>query len=455
MGKQGIFEYVNIQKQERKKPNGDSYFSYVLVSKNPNEVKAFYPTLKRLGFREIRDKRTGKSILFKYDREFSDKDWEAIKNFNAELEANGGQTDDIQVFISELEQLRAEIEAARIPLKTKTELELKLEDYIEKIANGVEDETADAILQQFIAFSSKFHDYSAKNIILIYLQKPDATRIAAKSVWNKMGRQVNVNAAITINCVNKYYKLPNGKSIEYKLEDQKKDREYLKKPAHLQSQEMLRQIRMRKNYTLGPFNACPVFDISDTHGADVPEEQKWTSTNDNNADANTLFDIAKKSLESIGIRVTQDPATAGETGWSRNGQINVSQDVTGSNAAATIFKEWASDLLYNTTNVTPETDFGQKAIKYLEDKGDLTNAEVKVIKAIQAEAIAAAVCKHYNLPAPSVTSKFKTLTQTSGGMSIKQIINENLSTLTGVGSYIVSQIEDYNNPNRSRQSNYE
>jgi len=168
-----------------------------------------------------------------------------------------------------------------------------------------------------------------------------------------------------------------------------------------------------------------------------------------------LFDIAKKSLESIGIRVTQDPATAGETGWSRNGQINVSQDVTGSNAAATIFKEWASDLLYNTTNVTPETDFGQKAIKYLEDKGDLTNAEVKVIKAIQAEAIAAAVCKHYNLPAPSVTSKFKTLTQTSGGMSIKQIINENLSTLTGVGSYIVSQIEDYNNPNRSRQSNYE
>jgi hypothetical protein len=452
MGKKGIFEYINLQKQEVNTKTGKKFISYVVVSEHPDEIKNFYYKLSRLGFKTAKDKR-GKTYLYSYANNITPEMVDGLKQINAELKDAGGQTGNVETFLSELEQLKAEIEASKIPLKTKTELDLKLEEYIAEIANGVDNDTADALLQKFLAFSNQFHDYSTKNVILIYLQKPNATKVAAKSFWNEKGRQVNPQAAITINCVNKYYTLPNGREEEYTLKQQKLDREYLANtPPSRQNPAELRNIKMRKNYRLGEFDACPVFDISDTYGAELPEEPKWTSTNDNNEDAKVLFDIAKKSLEKIGVTVTQDPATAGEAGWSRGGQINVSQDVTGSNAAATIFKEWASDLLYNTTRVTTETDFGQKAIKYLEDKGDLTNAEVKLIKAIQAEAIAAAVCKHYNLPVPSVASKFKSLAQTRGGLSIKAIVTENLSTLTGASNYIITQIENYNDPRRRRQN---
>lgn len=446
MGKKGIFEYVNLQKQELvSSKTGNPYIRYVVVSDTPNELKNLEYKLRGMGFSKGFDSASKKSIMFAFANNMKPEMVTALKSLNDELKNAGGQTGEVDTFLSKLNELKAEIEASTIPLKTKTELDLKLEQYIEDIANGVDDNTANAKLQQFIEFSNKFHSYSYKNIILIYIQKPDATKVAARSVWRNVGREVtDLNKAITINCGNKYYHDSRGKEQEYTLRQQNDDTRYEKMVQSGQERlnpTKMDDIRRRRSYHRIGFAACPVFDISDTVGNDLPQEPKWSASNDNNADAEVLFNIAKKSLKNIGINVTQDPATAGESGWSRSGQINVSQSTTGSNAAATIFKEWASDLLYNTTNISRDTDFGQKALKYLEDKGDLTNAEVKLIKAVQSEAISAALCKYYGLPANPVVDKYASLTQANNGMDIKQIIKENLSTITDASNYIIKQIE--------------
>lgn len=38
-----------------------------------------------------------------------------------------------------------------------------------------------------------FHDYSFRNIVLITMQRPDATRVAGYRTWQRLGRQVNKN----------------------------------------------------------------------------------------------------------------------------------------------------------------------------------------------------------------------------------------------------------------------
>lgn len=45
--------------------------------------------------------------------------------------------------------------------------------------------------EQLMAKLYKFYKYSLRNIILIALQKPDATQVAGLKQWNKLGRYVN------------------------------------------------------------------------------------------------------------------------------------------------------------------------------------------------------------------------------------------------------------------------
>lgn len=205
------------------------------------------------------------------------------------------------------------------------------------------------------------------------------------------------------------------------------------------------QIAMRRNVHRIDFDACPVYDISDTVGADLPPETQgnWTAqintNNDNSAVANTIFGIAKKSLEANGIQVTHNPATAGEAGWNRRGQINVSSDVTGTYAASTIFKEWAGDLLHQENG-----KFYDKTLKYFEEKGQLNSAQMQQVKIVQESAVAATICNHFGLPTDEHPT-YMALLKAQGGLDSTQLIKENVSTISAVSSYIVKEIRKHEN----------
>lgn len=44
--------------------------------------------------------------------------------------------------------------------------------------------------KQYLAAQAVFHRYSARNVFLILFQRPDATRVAGYTTWQKLGRQV-------------------------------------------------------------------------------------------------------------------------------------------------------------------------------------------------------------------------------------------------------------------------
>ena len=45
-------------------------------------------------------------------------------------------------------------------------------------------------LRRYLAMMGRFHRYSAGNVLLISLQRPDATRVAGYRTWKRLGRQV-------------------------------------------------------------------------------------------------------------------------------------------------------------------------------------------------------------------------------------------------------------------------
>jgi len=439
MSKENIFEYVNLKKQTLQSKAGNDYIRYIVVSDQNLETKKVADKIGPLGFKwNARE-------WWIFGNKLTKEAVDGLKEINSYLETQGGQTGDLGDFLSQLEEFKAEIQAANIPTKTKTELETKIEQYIEDIANATDERVANAALQKFLNFSTRFHTYSFTNVMLIYLQDPNATKVAGKGKWNRDFNRtvIDTSKAISINCGNKMYRNPStGKAEEYTLSQQNKDKEYLKQVQNgsvPMDRSKVDAINNKKNNYFMAFSPCVVYDIANTTGDPVVDEPAWKGTNDQRADATALFSIAKKSLEQMGIRVTQDPSTAGENGWSRKGQINVSSDATGSGAASTIFHEWAHDLLHQESG-----RYYKKAQKYFVDKGQLNNTQMKQIKEIQAETVSATLCRHYNLPTDHQPT-YMALWQAQGGLNSRQLIRENISTITDVSNFIITQIKKYEN----------
>jgi hypothetical protein len=433
-----IFEYLNLKKEIAKSKEGRDYTKYIVVSNIKGETFNIKDKLKALGFKW--DARN--YVWYIFGNNLTHEILDGLKQINNELKSAGGQTENIEDFISSLETFRELIANSAASPKAKVKLTTLLDQYIEDIANATDARAVDAEIQKYMEFSHKFHNYSFLNSILIYIQDNTATKVAGKKKWESLGRQViDLNKKITINCFNEYYIDPTtGKRMSYSLDQKKSDKEYVEKVkagTEKYDKKKIDDIEARKKIIKTEFNDCDVYDVANTTGEPLPDEPAWKGASDERADAIALFNIAKKSLEKLGVTVTQNPASRGEGGWSRLGHINVTDTMKGSGAASTIFHEWAHDLLHQENG-----KYYSKAMQYFEKKGQLTYAQIKQIKEIQAETVSAVLCKHYDLPATHHPT-YMALWQNQGGLNSKDLIKENIETVREVSNFIIKQIELY------------
>ena len=68
--------------------------------------------------------------------------------------------------------------------------EHKIDSVLKQLKEGVEGIQQSENFRQFLLTMSKFHDYSIGNLILIMLQKPDATHVAGFTTWKDLHRWV-------------------------------------------------------------------------------------------------------------------------------------------------------------------------------------------------------------------------------------------------------------------------
>lgn len=66
----------------------------------------------------------------------------------------------------------------------------EIDEMIHRIDEGVNAVFELEKYKEYLKFASNFIDYSARNTMLINLQRPDATLAAAYGKWKQLGRQV-------------------------------------------------------------------------------------------------------------------------------------------------------------------------------------------------------------------------------------------------------------------------
>lgn len=302
-----------------------------------------------------------------------------------------------EYIINTLEDVEDAIETSGAD--NKSLLKSKLDQYIADLANATDEAALSAEIRRYLTFFSKFHDYSFFNRILIFIQRPDATRVASYKKWQDKFRQVKKGAkGITVLApIISKAKTDSGEKDDV---DYKQD--------------------------VKGFRAVNVFDISDTEPIDVrgevPKEPQWWGDNTPSETADELFKYASEVASTMGIKVTQSDAKGGEKGFAAGDHINISSDVSGAGRLSTMIHEIAHELMH----------FKSKSIFYQDEEVRSSSA----LKELQAESVSYVVLKHYGLPVSHHT------TYLALWKANKEKIQSNLEVISKVSQFIIDKIDE-------------
>lgn len=179
-------------------------------------------------------------------------------------------------------------------------------DTLTRLAHELAQGHTEAFLD-YLKAMGRFHRYSFRNTLLIWLQKPEATLVAGLRTWNELGRRVRKGEKgirILAPVVRRVVEVDEeGKEVEVEQ-------------------------------VVG-FRTAVVFDISQTEGQPLPEPPMNRGSED-------LF---PRLLEACPFRVVE--ASLGERHGDTDGQvIRVNRELPPGEKAATLLHEWAHALLH-------------------------------------------------------------------------------------------------------------
>ncbi len=167
-------------------------------------------------------------------------------------------------------------------------------------------------LERYLAFASRFHRYSPANQLLIYLQKPEATRVAGYKTWQKLGYQVGKGEkGIRILAPRPYTRVDEATGEE---------------------EQAIR------------FVSVAVFDASQLANIkEQPLPEFFTPLED---DQQELCARLEQAIKADGIALRESPATRGAQGLSRHGEIVLKAGLDSRNRFLTLTHEYAHELLH-------------------------------------------------------------------------------------------------------------
>jgi hypothetical protein len=318
----------------------------------------------------------------------------------------------VREVIDNLENIEEYIESSELNDSKKNLLIANLDKYIEDLANATDAKAMDAAIKKYFDFWSNFHNYSYTNSLLIYLQKPDAKKVASYNKWKEKGRFPQKGKAI-------YIWAPLTKRVEddidtmdfSKIDDTVKDRRKL----------------------IG-FKLVPVWDISDTvpgkeGEGEIPETPQWWGDDDKSEVSEKLSEYLTEFAKTLGINLTQSDSKSGEKGFSAGGHINMSSGVEGAAYASTLVHELAHELLH--WKKSSPLYVGSSSVSATSD-----DYLPKDILELHAESVSYLVMKHFNLPCkhhPTYLALWK---------ANADMIKAQLDTITKCASYIIKNVEN-------------
>lgn len=239
-------------------------------------------------------------------------------------------------------------------VKTNSEKAAELTERIDESLESLGRELDAGKSKQLLAYLkvlSRFHRYSFGNVMLIALQRPDATQVAGFHAWKKLGRNV--------------MKGERGIRILAPVL-RKKDKD----DEESDSEDTQRVIA---------FRAVSVFDISQTEGDDLPEFATVAG------DPGVYIERVRTQISAAGIQLDTDYIESGASGVSRGGAITIRPGLQPAEEFSVLVHEFAHELLH---------------------RGERRHETTKQIRETEAEAVAFAVCHSVGLETGSAASDY-------------------------------------------------
>jgi antirestriction protein ArdC len=186
-------------------------------------------------------------------------------------------------------------------------------ELLARLAEGVSALTSSAAWRSYLDVQRRFHRYSFRNALLISLQRPDASRVAGFAAWRKLGRTVIKGEKAIWVLAPMIYKRTSNRSGD--------------------EEEVIRG-----------FKFAPVFDITQTQGADLPQVCARLVGDDAGGNYAKLVDVAR----SIGFDVEEH-----DLGGRSNGdcchtmrRIRIEREISPAQRVKTLAHELAHALLH-------------------------------------------------------------------------------------------------------------
>ena len=215
----------------------------------------------------------------------------------------------------------------------------EMQEIFKRIDAGVQQVFTSEKYRDYLKFMSKFTDYSARNTMLISLQKPDASLVASFNKWKQMGRQVNKGESGIEILAPVTFKTNMVEEIERPVVDEFGNKQY--NPDGTEKTEILENPVMDL-----AFKKVYVFDVSQTSGKEIPSPVEDLK---GDMDADKMGTIIKGLERGTGIQIkfADFPGTAKGYYSPKNQQIVVRQGLSDVQTLKTAFHESAHAILHN------------------------------------------------------------------------------------------------------------
>ncbi len=233
----------------------------------------------------------------------------------------------------------------------------EMDEMIQRIDEGVKAVFESERYKEYLKFASQFTDYSARNTMLINMQKPDATLVAAFGKWKQLGRHINKGeTGIAIFAPTPY------KTNEY-IETQKPAfDEYGNQLYNEDGTEKMETIETP--LTGMAFKTVYVFDVSQTDGKELPEPVSEL-TGDVDAESKEAIFAAIRKV--TGIDVEFQDIRGGSKGYysPASDKIVIKTGMSDAQTLKTVFHEAAHKLLHDPKSeiVTVKSPRNEKEVQ--------------------------------------------------------------------------------------------
>lgn len=290
--------------------------------------------------------------------------------------------------------------------KNKNEdMQKQLKEITDRLEKGVKDVFTSENYARYLKTMSKFHNYSLNNIMLIAMQKPNATMIAGYNAWKNLhGRQVMKGEKGLKILAPSPYKVK--RTVE-KLDPQTK-KPVIGKDGKIVTEE--------KEVTIPAYKVVSVFDVSQTEGRELPT----LGVNELTGEVENYDMLFKALNKCCPVPIVFEKINSGAKGYFSRAEnmIAINQGMSQLQTVKTALHEMAHQKLHSNMEAARQ--------------------QTRSSREVEAESVAYVVCQHYGID----TSDYS-FTYVAGWSEGKETpeLRESLDTIRKAAAELITDID--------------